>query len=254
MPVPSRMPAIQPTSGAGPRSNRAPDSTPSFRPAASQPDVETRLCRRSRAGPSCSNAESALHWTTMTWRHVAAVLAVLIVVGPISTRASQRPASNRQDSLEELSRAERKWRASKVEMYEFRFQFTCGMVPPPSPDLPPILFRVEAGKNALLRPGPVPIPSELAQYSTVEKLFAFIRKAWTNRPFRVDVQYDQLRGYPIHVCVYPKANWNDIDFGFATSAFRDLAEMRVSRDRGGASDNRDATAVNPTGFVELSRR
>jgi hypothetical protein len=97
------------------------------------------------------------------------------------------------------------------------------MVPPPPPDAPPILFQVADGKSALLRPGPVPVPAELAQYSTVEKLFAFIRKAWTNLLFRVDAQYDQARGYPIHVCIYPKENVTDIDFGFVIKDFNVLS-------------------------------
>lgn len=42
MPAPSRLPAIRPTFGAGPRSSRTPAS---FRPAA-QPAVAPRLCRR----------------------------------------------------------------------------------------------------------------------------------------------------------------------------------------------------------------
>ena len=170
--------------------------------------------------------------TTTTSRQVAAVLAVLTVVGSVSIRASPHPASTQQDSLDQLSRAEQRWRGSKVETYEFRFQYEGGMIPPPPPSVPPILFRVADGKSTLLRPGPVPMPDDLAQYSTVEKLFAFVRKAWTNRPFRVDVQYDQALGYPIRVRVYPQANVTDIDFGFAISDFRAEVLRRLGPPQG----------------------
>jgi len=71
-----------------------------------------------------------------------------------------------------------------------------------------------------LRPGagPVPVAAELVQYATVEKLFAFIRQAWTSRPVHMEVQYDQARGFPIRVCVDP-ATVSDDEFGFLITDF-----------------------------------
>jgi hypothetical protein len=158
-------------------------------------------------------------------KHACLVLAVLIVAGPINTHGSQRSADRQSNALDKLLRAESKWRASKIDEYQFRFQYTCGMAPPPPPDAPRIFMRVKAGKSAYLRPGatPVPVPAELVQYATVEKLFAFIRNAWTRRPFDVDVQYDQARGYPIHVCVNPAANVSDDEYGFLIKDFSVLS-------------------------------
>lgn len=65
--------------------------------------------------------------------------------------------------------------------------------------------------------------AELVQYSTVEKLFAVIRKAWTSRPSHMEVQYDQARGYPIRLCVNPAANVSDDEFGFLITDFKVLS-------------------------------
>ena len=158
-------------------------------------------------------------------RHACFALAVLIVVGPISLRGSQHSAGAQPNVLEELLHAETRWRANKVEVYEFRFQYACnGLIPPPPPGTAFIVFRIKDGRSAYLRPGadPVPVPAEWAQYSTVEKLFAFIRKAWTSRPIHMDAQYDQARGYPIRVCVDP-SGVSDDEFGFVISDFSVLS-------------------------------
>jgi Family of unknown function (DUF6174) len=170
-------------------------------------------------------------------KHGCFALAVLIVVGPISTRGSQRSGGGQPDVLDELLHAERTWRASKIEAYEFRFEYACnGLLPRVPPGTAPIVIRVKDGKSAYVRPGsdPVPVPAALAQYSTVEKLFAFIRKAWTSRPLHVDVQYDQARGYPIRVCVDP-GKVTDDEVGFVISDFSVLSNDGVRS--GGPADN-----------------
>jgi len=91
----------------------------------------------------------------------------------------------------------KRWQASKIKGYEFRFQYACnGLIHIPPPDVPRgMLIRVKDGESMYLRPGagPVPVAAELVQYATVEKLFAFIRQAWTSRPVHMEVQYDQAR-------------------------------------------------------------
>jgi len=67
------------------------------------------------------------------------------------------------------------------------------------------------------------VAADLIQYSTVEKLFAVIRQAWTSRPSRMEVQYDQARGFPIRVCVDPAASTSDDEFGFVITDFKVLA-------------------------------
>jgi uncharacterized protein DUF6174 len=179
-------------------------------------------------------------------------LCLLMYMGAVSIGGAQRPASGSVDPLEELVRAEAKWQASKTEAYEFRFQYACnGLLAPNPSDVPPgMLFRVKDGESTYLRPGAVPVPvaAELVQYSTVEKLFAFIRKAWAARPpepepsdvmrfnlprFRLDVQYDSARGYPTRLCVDPDAMVSDNEFGFLITDFKVLSNAGVAQADGG---------------------
>ena len=166
---------------------------------------------------------------------------VLMCLGAVGTRDAQKPVIAPAEAFEELNRAEAKWLASKTEAYEFRFQYACnGLIPPRPPDVPPgMLIRVKDGESTFLRlgTGPVPVPADLVQYSTVEKLFAFIRKAWAARPsgpqpddlvginfpqFLMDVQYDPARGYPTRLCVDPDARISDNEFGFLITDFKVL--------------------------------
>jgi hypothetical protein len=84
------------------------------------------------------------------------------------------------------------------------------------------------------------VAADLAQYATVEKLFAFIRKTWAARPsdpepgdlmrfpigFRIDVQYDQARGFPTRVCVDPSIVLDD-EFGFLITDFKVLSSAEL---------------------------
>jgi uncharacterized protein DUF6174 len=148
----------------------------------------------------------------------------------VSPRPSQDPTSAPANVLDELDRAEATWQASKIEAYEFRFHYACnGLIPPTPPQVPRgMLIRFKDGKSTYVRPGadPVPVSMELVQYSTVEKLFAFIRKAWTSGPVRMQVQYDQARGFPISVCLDPAAAVSDDEFGFLITDFRALSNAR----------------------------
>jgi hypothetical protein len=163
-------------------------------------------------------------------RHAHVIFILFIVVSPITTGSSQEPTRAPANVLDDLARAEAKWRASKTEAYEFRFQYACnGLIPPTPPEVPPgMLIRVKDGESTHLRPGAVPVPvaSELVHYSTVEKLFAFIRKAWTSRPSHMEVQYDQARGYPIRICVDP-TNVSDDEFGFLITDFKVLSNAAL---------------------------
>jgi hypothetical protein len=154
------------------------------------------------------------------------VAAILIVVAPIHISGARRRAAAPQSVLDELGRAETKWKTSKIQAYQFRFQYACnGLIPPPPPGAPPILFRVNNRISTSLRPGadPVAVPGELVQYSAVENLFAFIREAWEKRPDRLEASYDEARGYPTRVCVAPAAVVADDEYGFLITDFKVLS-------------------------------
>lgn len=156
-------------------------------------------------------------------RFVIATVTLVLAYLPTKLPKEQTPGP---ELLDQLVRAEATWQASKTEAYEFRFEYACnGLIPPPPPDMPRgMLIRVKDGASTYLRPGalPVPVAAELVQYGTVEKLFTFIRKAWTSRPVHMDVQYDQARGFPIRVCVDP-TTVSDDEFGFLINDFRVLS-------------------------------
>ena len=67
-------------------------------------------------------------------------------------------------------------------------------------------------------------------YATVERQFAFIRKALEGRPYRVDVRFDPRRGYPTRVCVDPSVVTDD-DFGFVITDFKILPNAGGSSPR-----------------------
>jgi hypothetical protein len=151
------------------------------------------------------------------------VFSLLIVLCSIRTRASQDQTSS-PSLLEDLDRAEAKWKASKIEAYEFRFQYACnGLIRPEVLDRSPgrLLFRVAAGESRLWGPNisNARVIGNLVQYSTVEQMFDFIRRAWTSRPARLEVQYDEAHAYPTRVCIDPAAHITDDEYGFVTSDF-----------------------------------
>jgi hypothetical protein len=69
-----------------------------------------------------------------------------------------------------------------------------------------------------------PVPRDLQPYATVEGQFAFIRKAWENRPFSMSVQYDPRLGYPTRVCVNQTAASDD-GRGFLITEFKTLPNV-----------------------------
>lgn len=174
-------------------------------------------------------------------KHTRLVFCLLACLASVAT--AQYPANASQEPLEDLARAEAKWRASKTDAYEFRFQHACnGLIAPPRPGEPlGVLFRVSGGESKFLGPAGAAarVPRDLVQYSTVERLFAFIRKVWAGRPsdpldpptrgltpmFQMDVQYDQARGYPTRVCVDPSSITSDDEFGFVITDFTLLSDV-----------------------------
>ena len=135
---------------------------------------------------------------------------------------SQVPtASGRPETLlkllDELTKAEATWRVEKPQAYQFTFRFACnGLIPTLTPGQGFWLFEVNGDETRFAGVRP-----DLADYATVERQFAFIRKAVERQPYRVDVQYDPRRGYATRVCVDPSAATDD-EFGFVITDFKNL--------------------------------
>lgn len=157
-------------------------------------------------------------------RHTRFVLCLLVGLASVGTGASQDPASAPPEPLDQLAPAEAKWQAGRTDAYEFRVQYVCnGLIPPTPPGVQPgMLFRVKGGESTFLRSDVVaePVAPDLVRYSKVERLFAFIRAAGARRPSKMDVQYDQARGYPTRLCVDPAASVADDEFGFLVTDFK----------------------------------
>jgi hypothetical protein len=123
----------------------------------------------------------------------------------------------------ELVLAEAKWSASKPATYEFTLQIICFCGPAP-PGSEPIVFRVNNGvgvlltgaRTALLRTRSL---ADLDKYSTVEKQFAFIRASLRERPYRAEIEYDPVLGYPRRMYIDPEQQIADEEYGFAIAAF-----------------------------------
>jgi hypothetical protein len=132
--------------------------------------------------------------------------------------------------LSELEQAETKWQKGKTVAYEFRVEYACNaLIPVTPPDAPRgMLFRVTDGKSTFLRSdvSAEAVHPDLVPYSTVEHLFAFIRKA-ASRPAQITVRYDDALGYPTRVCVdpiYERGVVADDEYGFAVTHFEALSK------------------------------
>src|SRR6185295_16146463 len=98
-----------------------------------------------------------------------------------------------------LSRAQLAWSAAKLNTYEFALRFTCGTCPPDPAGISPSAFVVRAGRSSL-RGGGI-VPRHLERYSTIERLFEFIRTALAQQPVHIEIEYDPTLGYPRRVYI-----------------------------------------------------
>jgi hypothetical protein len=148
-------------------------------------------------------------------------LCLIITFASVVTLSSQGLLGVPPDLVEQLTRAEAIWAASKPGAYEFTFAHACnGTIPLTPPGWPTRwLIQVKGEESTLPRFVVGDARETLEAYgTTVEKQFAFIRKAWAARPVGMEVQYDPRYGYPTRVCVDPTALTDD-QFGFTVGDF-----------------------------------
>jgi len=177
-------------------------------------------------------AELSLRWT-MSAETPKSLFPLVYWTGTLISNSCTAPSTGKaaQEPPDELNRAEAKWRASRTGVYQFKFQYACnGLIPPTPPGVQRgFLFRVSDGESRLLRTDvdAEPAAPNLVQYSSVERLFAFIRAAWGRHPSKMDVEYDPARGYPTRLCVDPMAGVTDDEFGFLVTDFKVLPNDAV---------------------------
>jgi hypothetical protein len=85
----------------------------------------------------------------------------------------------------------------------------------------------------------------------VEQMFAFIRKARTSRPVRIEAQHE-VRGYPTRVC--DPATTTDDEFGFVTSDFKVLRCAKIDARQPGAPDESGGECDDAAASASLRAR
>ena len=181
-----------------------------------------------------TEAELSLRWT-MSAETPKSLFPLVYWTGTLISNHCTVPVVGNaaREPLDELKRAEAKWQASRTSPYQFKFQYACnGLIPPTPPGVQRgFVFRVNDEESRLLRTDgdAEPVAPDLVQYSSVERLFGFIRAAWGRHPSKMDVAYDPVRGYPTRVCVDPAANVSDDEFGFLVTDFKVLSNAAVPR-------------------------
>jgi Family of unknown function (DUF6174) len=171
--------------------------------------------RRALSAPYARNPQAGLaqeRWSDYT-----------PLTGPYAVLAGGMTAAAQVPSLEaDLAFAEAKWLGNKPATYEFTLKILCFCAPAP-PGFEPIVFRVNNGVGALLTGSRMAsvlgISSSDEKYSTVEKQFAFIRASLSERPYRVEIEYDSVLGYPRRVYIDPEQITHDEEYGFRIEAF-----------------------------------
>ena len=182
---------------------------------------ESVWCGRSR----CTLASECSPALVILMKHTCLSACLLLSWATIDTGASQVTNTVRS-LLDEVGHAEQKWKASKTDAYQFRVEPACnGLIPQTPPGVPRgMLFRVSQGKSTFVRSDKVveSLPPDLVQYSTVERLFTFIR-TWASGGARVTLRFDQELGYPTAVCVDPATGIAlavDDEVGFVVKEFK----------------------------------
>lgn len=110
--------------------------------------------------------------------------------------------------MADLQRALQKWGIRPFKDYEFTAQWQCLC---PLPTLP-LVYRV-SGETGVVQMSPnlggsLGLPPEairntLERYSTIEKIFAYLREAAARQPHLLNVTYHPELGYPVAVDLQP---------------------------------------------------
>jgi hypothetical protein len=130
---------------------------------------------------------------------------------------------------DQLALAEAKWSTNQPKTYEFTLRIICLCPPaPPSsePIVPPgpIVFRISNRTGSPVGSYRNLSPQDVEKYSTVERQFALIRATLREQPYRAEIEYDPVLGYPRRAYIDPNQVTLDEEYGFAIEAFSVLAQ------------------------------
>jgi hypothetical protein len=144
-------------------------------------------------------------------RRLAPVCAALLLVCVVPLAGCNR--TNPQ--VQQLDAAEAAWNRAPPASYAFTLKYSAFIK---VADCEAMAFevRVEQGVVAAA----ADCPSLRAEFAGVPRLFRFVRDTLAKRPHRLQVRYDAVLGYPVHVAVDPDADVADIQYAVDVSDFR----------------------------------
>lgn len=126
-----------------------------------------------------------------------------------------------EDIAETLRRNQRKWAEQQVKEYQFVFRRVCFCIPE---FVRPVVINVRDGKIVAVRYADRDqqsvLPENFHRYQTVDELFAIIQQAIDQKAHRINVAYDQKRGFPTAVFIDYSADMADEERGFQISALK----------------------------------
>ena len=142
--------------------------------------------------------------------HVALVAGALL--------ACQSPLGQSSDDLQA---AQARWRLAGILTYEFDIYRACGECPAEWARL--LTVRVRDGAFISLThadDGTAADTSFVADFLTMERLFAYVSRTLARRPAQFSAEYDRAVGYPILVSVDLDRRMVDDEFALGISSFR----------------------------------
>ena len=134
-------------------------------------------------------------------------------------------ASTAYDSLTEY---QAKWKASHPDRYAFTYENVCYCIP--------VSWRVEMNGDSVVRISATSKytgidttpPADPRKYSP-DSLFARIKTGLDAKPYRTDIRYNPLLGYPESAYFDPLANVADEEYGFTMMEFETVTALLPRR-------------------------
>ena len=118
---------------------------------------------------------------------------------------------------DQLAAAEAIWKRAPLRSYEYTLHYEAFVVDTEC-DSPTLRTRVVNG--VVMRTAGC--PALRSSYSSVPRIFQFIKETLAKHPDKIEVTFDETRGYPVRVFVDPKSDIADDEFYFEVSDFKVL--------------------------------
>src|SRR3984957_6092648 len=125
---------------------------------------------------------------------------------------------------DQLAAAEAIWKRAPLRSYEYTLHYEAFVVDPEC-DSPTLRTRVVNG--VVMRTAGC--PALRSSYSSVPRIFQFIKETLAKHPDKIEVTFDETRGDHVRVFVDAKSEIADDEFDFEVSEFNVLKWASASR-------------------------